>query len=243
MMNVKPTIIAILLVLPLGGCPSTPVTLKTVTLAPSNINSSWSYSYSSNIWCNVPGGGLFQNGLGPESVGPGEAYSGFEDIYNKGADPFPCIEQQQTLYRGQFAFDLSRFDFIVVATLNFNVASSIAEDGGVNNQIPPVSNATTLGMSIGARDDGNGPYYWDFDNPVSLPSCGILISPNCSLDVSTQARAWAAKTHANFGFVIAGPILDIPSSLPQDNNGNVSWYNAFQLVVLYNPALNPRAPQ
>ena len=202
-----------------------------------------SHQYSQNAWCNVPGGGLFTNGLGPEQIGAGELWSGFEDIYNKGADPFPCIEQEQLLYRGQVAFDLSQFDSIVDATLNFNVDSSIAEDGGVTNQQPPVSNATTLGMSTGTKDEGQGPYFWDFDNPVSLPSCGILIAPNCTLDVSTQARAWASKSHINDGFIIAGPVLDFPGSLPQDNNGNVSWYSGFQLVVLYNPALNPRAPQ
>ena len=237
--------IAIALGLLLAGCPRTPITLKTVALSPSQINGSYQYWYSQNAWCSVPlpGQGLFLNGLGPEPLGPGEVYSGFEDIYNKGADPFPCEEQQQTLYRGQVAFDLGQFDSIVDATLNFDVAQSLAENGGVNNQIPPVSNATTLGMSTGTSSGSNGPYFWNFDNPVSLPSCGPLIKPNCSVDVSTQARAWATNSHANFGFILTGPILDFPSNLPKDNNGNVSWYNDFQLKVIYNPAQNPRAPQ
>jgi len=51
------------------------------------------------------------------------------------------------------------------------------------------------------------------------------------------------NSHANFGFILAGPILDFPSSLPKDNNGNVTWYNDLQLQVIYNPAQNPRAPQ
>ncbi|HUI22607.1 MAG TPA: hypothetical protein VLZ74_16420 [Methylocella sp.] len=240
-----PMVIALGLGLLLAGCPRTPVTLKTVTLTPSQMNGSYRYWYSQNAWCSVPlpGQGLFLNGLGPEPLGPGEVYSGFEDIYNKGAEPFPCEEQQQTLYRGQVAFDLSQFDNITSATLNFNVERSIAENGGVTDQVPPSSDATTLGVSTGTRDDGNGPYFWDFDNAASLPSCGPLITPNCSVGVSSQARDWATHAHPNFGFILAGPILDFPSNLPKDNNGNVSWYDDFQLQVTYNPAQNPRAPQ
>jgi len=143
---VKPALIAITLGLLLAGCPRTPITLKTVILSPPQINGSYQYWYSQNAWCSVPlpGQGLFLNGLGPEPLGPSEIYSGFEDIYDQGAQPFPCEEQQQTLYRGQVAFDLGEFDSIVDATLNFDVAQSIAENGGVNTQIPPVSNATTL---------------------------------------------------------------------------------------------------
>jgi hypothetical protein len=241
----KPALIEIALGLLLAGCPRTPITLKTAMLSPSQINGSYQYWYSQNAWCSVPlpGQGLFLNGLGPEPLGPSEVYSGFEDIYNQGAEPFPCEEEQQTLYRGQVAFDLSEFDNIVDATLNFDVARSIAENGGVTDQTPPVSNATTLGMSTGTSSGSNGPYFWNFDTPVSLPSCGPLIKPNCSLDVSTQARAWATNVHPNFGFILAGPILDFPGNLPKDNNGNVSWYNDFQLQVTYNPAQNPRAPQ
>ncbi len=165
------------------------------------------------------------------------------DWGRKRSAPARCIEQQQTLYRGQAAFDLGQFDSIAGATLNFNVERSLAEDGGVNQQIPPVSDATTLGMSTGTTDSGNGPYFWDFDNPVAFPGCGPLIQPNCSMDVSPQARAWATKSHPNFGFILAGPMLDFPGNLPSDNNGNVSWYDRFQLQILYNPALNPRAPQ
>src|SRR5208283_6132608 len=148
----------------------------------------------------------------PEWAGAGTARAerdlfGFEDIYDQGAEPFPCEEQQQTLYRGQVAFDLGEFDSIVDAMLNFDVAQSIAENGGVNNQIPPVSNATTLGMSTGTSSGANGPYFWNFDNPVSLPSCGPLIKPNCSVDVSTQARAWPTIVQPISGSSLLDPNL------------------------------------
>lgn len=228
----------------LPGCPPQG-TIKALTLSPTQVTGNYQYWYSQTAWCDVPlpGQGLFTNGLGPETAGPGEAYTGFEDIYDHGADPFPCIEQQQTLYRGQVAFDLSQFNSIGTATLNFNVANSLAENGGVNVQIPPVSNATTLGMSTGTTDSGNGPYFWNYDNDVSFPSCGPLIQPNCSVGVTSQVQSWVSGAHQNFGFIIAGPILNFPNNLPSDNNGNVTWYSAFQLVVVYNTAQNPHAPQ
>jgi len=104
--------------------------------------------------CSVPLPGQ----VVPEWAGAGTAraeriYSGFEDIYDQGAEPFPCEEQQQTLYRGRWAFDLGEFDSIVDATLNFDVAQSIAENGGVKQPNPPVSNATTLGMSLEQAPD------------------------------------------------------------------------------------------
>jgi len=228
----------------LSGCPQG--TIKSITLSPSQTNGTSQYWYSQNAYCDVslPGQGLFTNGLGPQTTGPGEAYSGFEDIYNRGADPFPCIEQQQTLYRGQVFFDLSRFDSIGSATLSFNVENSLAENGGVNPQIPAVSNATTLGMSTGTIDTSNGPGYWNYDNDVPMPSCsGGLIQPNCSIEVISQVQSWVGHAHLNFGFVIAGPILNFPNDLPSDNNGNVTWYNNFQLVIVYNTTQNPRAPQ
>ena len=219
-------------------------TIRTITLSPMQTNGSYQSWYSNNIFCYipVPGQGFWTNGLGPETVGPGELYSGFEDVYNHGADPFACIEQQQALYRGQVSFDLSAFDSIVGAILTFDIENSIVENGGVNPRYPPVSVATTLGMSTGTIDSGNGPYFWNYDGDVPIPSCGPLIKPNCSIGVSTQVRAWVAKEHDNFGFILAGPILDFPEQLPQDNNGSVTWYNDFQLQVTYDTAQNPRAP-
>ncbi len=85
----KPALIAIVLGLLLAGCPRTPITLKTVTLSPSQINGSYQYWYSQNAWCSVPlpGQGLFLNGLGPEPLGPSEIYSGFEDSKYPPAEP------------------------------------------------------------------------------------------------------------------------------------------------------------
>ena len=125
--------------------------------------------------------------------------------------------------------------------MSFNVDSSVSApgSGGVSQDNPAQSYATTLGMSTGAPNGS----YWDFDNPVSMPSCTSAMFTPCSVDVTSQAKAWVAPTHPNFGFIIAGPILDFPDSLPQDNAVNISFYGRFQLQVLYNPALNPRAPQ
>ena len=45
-------------------------------------------------------------------------------------------------------------------------------------------------------------------------------------------------------FVLAGPtgLVDL-NNLPENNEGKLSWYGNFKLRIVYNPALNPRAPQ
>jgi hypothetical protein len=239
----KHALIAIAFVLLITGC--SPVTLKTAILSPSQVTWSYQSQYSQNAWCDVPlpGQGLFLNGLGPEPANPGEAPSGYDDIFDQGAPPFACVEQEQILYRGQFQFDLSQFYSVAAATLNFNVSRSTQN---AEPQQYPSCVATTLGMSTGTIDMGNGPFYWPYDNDVAItpePNCLTLIPPTYSIGVSDQVRQWVSGSHTNNGFIIAGPILNFPSNLPQDNNGNVSWYNNFNLLIVYNPALNPRAPQ
>jgi hypothetical protein len=233
-----------LLSISLTGCPPSPVTLKTITLTPDAVDPPYQYSYYQSWECStpLPGQGLFTNGLGPEPVMPGETTVGWEDIYNEGAQPFPCEEEQQTIYRGHVHFDVSQFDAVADAMLTYDVSHSENTTAGTN-EIPPNSYATTLGMSTGTRDDGNGPYFWDYDNDVTLASCGILISPNCSLDVSKQMNQWTSQKHFNWGFILAGPKFSTDDPLPKDNNAQLTWYKNFKLVIMYNPALNPRAPQ
>jgi hypothetical protein len=190
----------------------------------------------------VPGSGLFLNGLGPEPSNPGEAPSGFDDIYNQGAQPLPCNEQEQILYRGHVQFDLSQFDDPVSATLNVTQTRSTLN---TQPQDPPACIATVLGMSTGTRDDGQGPYFWDYDNDASLTpqsDCQSIIQPILAIGVSSQVRMWTQQKHFNYGFIIAGPNLG-PAGIPSDNNGNVTFYGGITLDVVYNPTLNPRAPQ
>ena len=228
----------------LTGCPPTPIKLKTVKLLPDVVDPPYQYSYFQSWECSVPlpGNGLFTNGLGPEPVNPGETTVGWEDIYNAGSQPLPCEEEQQTIYRGHVHFDVSKFDVVAGATFGYDTTHSENTTGGPN-EIPPNSYATTLGMATGTRDDGRGSYFWDYDNDVTIGSCGILISPKCTVEVSHQVNQWTAQTHFNWGFIIAGPKYTTDSPLPQDNNAQLTWYNNFNLTILYNPALNPRAPQ
>lgn len=228
-----------------GGCPN-PVVLKTLTLQPDSITSGYQTDYYESWECSVPlTGGGWLNGLGPETSNPGEAPSGFTDIFNQGAQPFPCNEQEQILYRGHVHFDLSAFDDPVSATLNITDARFISNG---QNQAPPQCVATVLGMSTGTRDDGHGPYYWDYDNEASMPppgppsACESIIQPLFSIGVSSQVRQWTTQNHFNWGFIIAGPNLG-PASIPSDNNESVTFYSGMTLTVLYNPSLNPRAPQ
>src|SRR5580700_8836070 len=104
---------AIIGLLSLTGCPQ-PITLKTINLNPSDISWGYQSQFSQNAACDfpLPGQGSFLNGLGPETLQPGEVDAGWEDIFDQGAQPFPCQEEQQTQYRGHVRFDLSQFDSI-----------------------------------------------------------------------------------------------------------------------------------
>ena len=232
-------LLAIGVLLLLCGCPPTPVTLKTVTLSPSQLTASYEYWISEGPCLPSFGTGDWW------PPGPGQVPSGFDDGFQSGS--FGCDAEEQQLYRGHVAFDLRQFDQIVDATLTFGVDSSVspsvAPDGTVVQDNPAMSYATMLGMSTGTKNEGEGDYYWDFDNPVSMPACTSAMFTPCSLDVTSQAKAWIANTHPNLGFIIAGPNLDFPDSLPHDNVGTLTFYGGFKLQVLYNPALNPRAPQ
>ena len=236
-------LMAISLLLLLSGCPPTPVTLKTVTLSPSGMWGSYEYWH---VWCELSSLGTF--GVAPPPLPSRQINSGYYDIYyDAGGGPFACPEEWNFLLRSEVAFDLSRFDQIVNATLNFGLESSTSaplgpDDSGTIQDNPPQSYASTLGMSTGPTEWG-GNIYWDFDNPVPFPRCSQMMFEPCSIDVTSQTKAWINHSHTNFGFIIAGPILDFPSNISYDNGQNISWYGHFQLQVLYNPALNPRAPQ
>lgn len=242
----------------LTGC-NPQVVIKSVTLSPTAVNwGAQSYYYSS--WeCSVPlpGQGFFTNGLGMEVINAGEAPSGTDDIYNQGANPAPCTESMQWLYRGNVQFNLSQFDTITSANLQFGLNRSTGGDAGTaNTQTPPQCVATVLGLSTGTRDDGSGPYYWDYDpntvasmpGPTPPAACQTLISPLFNIGVSQQVRDWLTPAGTpgggfiNNGFILAGPNLGSPGRI-SDNNSNVSFYNDFHLVIYYNPAQNPRAPQ
>jgi hypothetical protein len=165
----------------LAGCGNP--TLKTIILQPVTLGSEYQTDYSQTWECSVPlpGQGLYVNGLGPEPSNSGEVPSGFTDIFNHGADPFPCDEKMQILYRGRVKFDLSQFDAPISATLNFGVSRSIKDR---QTQWPPQCVATVLGMSTGTRDDGQGPYYWDYDNDAALTpmdQCQTIIPPQYSV--------------------------------------------------------------
>ena len=230
---------AVVLLITLTGCPPTPIALKTVVLSPSPgvVFSYREHDSNSGPCFNVP-----TYGTGPEVVPPGQIAVGWEDTFVPGAQPFPCNYQQQMLYRGHVQFDLRRFDSIADATLTYAAFQSENHTAGPPEN-PPQGYATVLGMATGQADYGNGPMWWPYDNDVALPPCrGNSFTP-CSVDVSYQSNQWTQQNHFNYGFIMAGPKLDYDSGLPQDNNAQLTWYGNFQLTVLYNPALNPRAPQ
>ena len=223
--------IALLILTGCGTVNSITLNPSPTALNPSAITWNGDHRDTKGFWCSI-----ITYSLGPSfSAGDGQTLSGFEDLFDPGSGPFPCVVHADDIYRGVVAFDLSQFDTIVSADLKFSTDSSVT--GAAPNfvgQNPPACNATTLGMASSSD-------LRSFDNLVSLPPCG----PSLDVGVRDQVRQWLGSlpAHPNFGFVIAGPKLSLPDDLPDDNNTNVTWYGNFQLTVLYDPSQNPRAPQ
>ncbi len=134
--------------------------------------------------------------------------------------------------RGVVHFDLGKFDQLYLARLTFNISRN--EQGGGTGRGEPCANII-LGMSTSQMN-------WDFDNAVALPSdCPSPVS----LNVTSKVQQWIDTSHANFGFIFAGPRLSLPddnSNLPTDNDFNHTFYNQFQLFILFNRLLNRRVP-
>lgn len=235
------TLISMFGLLGLAGCPM-PVVLKTVVLQPSDLSWEDQYDHSWSNICDLPGP-LPAYGTGPPQTGSGETLIGWFDLYYPGAQPFPCNNSYQTIVRGHVAFDLRQFDAVADATLTFTIDQSESLSQGNQMDSPPQGYATTLGMATGQSSGDNGSYWWNYDNDVTLPACqGDSFLP-CSVDVSYQVNQWTLQQHFNWGFMLAGPKIGLDGSVPSDNNAQLTWIGGPKLTVLYNPALNPRAPQ
>lgn len=220
-----------LLALTLSGCDRcTPVTLKTIELQPGRIAQGTPGVRGSSGWClssgNPPASSF--------SPGPRQIIVGFDNFFEAGSDPFPCDDIRAVVFRGAVPFDVTQFDSVVTVELLFDAQSSIVRNsGGTAGTIPGVSHATTLGV---ATPPLTGQLL--FDNDASLPG-----GSSFNIGVSGQVRDWIGGK-PNLGFVLAGPTgLVNPSNPPENNDAKVTWYGNFRLRVVYNPALNPRAPQ
>ena len=234
-------ITTLLLPLLLGGCPPMPVTLKTITLRPS-LDESGEQSWFFNSFCA---------GVAPFETGryhrhPQERSMSASRMSMPGGLNPSRVSGRTIFYRGHITFDLSQFDAITDATLLFGLVSSqstslapSAGPGVIMQDNPPQSYATTVGMSTGTKNEGQGPDHWDFDNPVSLPACTSMMFTPCSLDVSAQVRICRSGTHPKYGFIVAGPVMDFPSSLPHDNNANISCNGGIQLQMSVESGTQP----
>jgi hypothetical protein len=191
------------------------------TLTPSSIS-------QSNIWAdyNPNFGSICAEGTGGGvPTGDNEAVAGFHDLY-------PIADtncRYEEIDRSLVQFDLSAFDQFYGAGLSFNERTENA--GGTGHGQPCTD--ITLGMAT-----GNNPA-WGFDNGVALPdSCSTT-----AFNVNGQVQQWITGSHANFGFIFAGPRMALPndnSNLPTDNDFNNTFYGNLKLTVIYNRLLNPR---
>ncbi len=216
-------------------------TIKTDTLFPRLLSLN-QYLSSESAWCQVPGPGqgLSDTGTGPSfATGRGEILVGFEDRSTHGADPFACDTKNDFLYRGNVAFDLRKFDNIISAQLEYDFVDSFLGRDGAATQYPPTCSATVLGIATGTD-------FWNYDDWSTLPSTcrrPPVGESSFSVNVSVAVRNWLSKRHDDYGFILAGPKLDFPNDLPDDNSADVTWYANFRLIIQYNPKQNPRAPQ
>ena len=221
-----------LLMITLSGCDKcSPVILKTLELQPGRIANGAPGVRGSSGWC------LSAGNPPPTSFSPGprQVMVGFDNFFEAGSDPFPCDDIRAQVFRGAVPFDVSQFDSVVSAELLFDTQGSIIRSGGeTTSTSPPTSHATTLGVATPPLTAN-----LFFDNDASLAG-----GPNINIGVSSQVRDWVDKSKPNLGFVLAGPTGLVDSSNPPENNdAKVSWYGNFRLRIVYNPALNPRAPQ
>jgi hypothetical protein len=160
---------------------------------------------------------------------------GFDDYYKPGRQPFPCNDIRVAVFRAGVLFNLSAFDSVGLATLTFETLRSVSRSNGETvGQNPPKSFATTLSVATEP-----------FSSQMNADDDAILSAgPSFSIGVGGQVLDWTRRTRPNFGFVLWGPTDHInENNAPENNDAQVSWYGRFALTVIYNPALNPRAPQ
>jgi hypothetical protein len=227
--NVRYLILCLLL-FGFQGC--APVTLMTHELEPSNNVATGTSGFAGSKGFCTSDGHPPPSGFSPI---PGAAMVGFDNFFRAGTQPFPCDVIRAAIFRGGILFNLNQFDSIFLATLTFDSLKSASRSGGNSSVIesPPISHATTLGIAT-----ENLSSKMLFDNDASLPS-----GPSINANVTSQVRDWVDQSRPNFGFVIAGPREVDKANPPRDNDAQISWYNNFRLRIVYNPALNARAPQ
>ena len=122
----------------------------------------------------------------------------------------------------------------MVATLTFDIENSISANGEVVRPESPACNATTLGMG--------------FRNRLVLLRQSIY--PASVRAVVQHGREFSGaglgqpESRQFQGFILSRPqARTFRATCHRTTAASISWYNNFQLQVLYNPALNPRAPQ
>ena len=139
-----------------------------------------------------------------------------------------------------------------------NICSASRTNGQTSDPtIPPASIATTLEQLTqpvpGPNNRLNGTMPGTNEaslvpsGPAQPPVCTLALGHTrlaCSVEVGSQVRTWVGGSLPNHGFAVGGPTGEPDANnLPQGNDAKVSFYTNFALAVLYNPALNRRAPR
>jgi hypothetical protein len=212
-----------------SGCH--PITIRTLRLTPVQTVTGTTGFAGSTGFCTS------QGNLPPLAFGPrrSDIQVGFEHFFRAGTSPFPCDDIEAVVYRAGILFDLSAFDNVGLATLEFRALQTFTRSNGqTQSTLPPTTSAATMLAQATQPFTSALPA----DNDATLPP-----GPVVSVAVGGQVHDWTTGVRPNFGFVLWGPLPPVDrSNPPKDNNALVTRYGEFSLTLFYNPALNPRAP-
>jgi hypothetical protein len=214
----------------IGGCQGCNVQVKAIDLTPSpwKTENQFVTTEDCSFWCL----GLCPVGLpGPFPRERGEVVVGFSNAFSPGTDPFPCSDAVNGYYRGGARFELDQFDAIGSAALFFNFHKT-----EWNLTPPPADDSAAARLVLlKANDIQSNNTFNPVDFIASVSHARDHISP---INVTDVVKAELARGHKQINLVL------VSDEDPGPNNKEwLSWYGDFRLNVIYNPKLNPRAPQ
>ncbi len=154
------------------------------------------------------------------SVPAGTLLVGWDNSFDAGSQPFPCISKLDYAYRGGVRFDLSELQgfagiIIETATLSWQIDSAIVRDASGN----PTGAANCVGALMESTQS-------IFTQGAFLPA---LPYQGGQGDVTGLVQSWVMNGDPNFGFVLVG----LNESYNRTNAACVNVLSHFTLTITY----------